>query len=442
MKAAFYRSRAGLAALGCSALFVLAGCTERELILPGVREDIRANQVDPREVENQSQAIRLSGQTNNASWPQSPGMPAFRTDNAALSAAPRLIWSAGIGEGDGRRQRITAAPVVGGGLIYTLDASSTVSAVSSSGQVVWQATVLPTQDDDGEATGGGLAFHKGTLYVSSGFGVLTAFDATSGAQRWRQELEATGSGTPTVIDNFVYLIAGDDTGWAINADNGRILWQVAATPSAANVLGAPAPVVASELAVFSFGSGDIVATFKRGGLRRWDASVSGRRVGNASARILDVTGSPLVVGNKIVTGNHSGRTVAMDSVTGERIWTQHEGALGQLWPAGNSLFSVTDTNHLARLSQTDGEVIWKVELPGFVKTKPKKRSEIFAHYGPIVAGGQVVVASNDGLLRFFKPEDGTLARTVEVPDGATTAPVVAGGTLYVVSTKGELHAFR
>ncbi|UWQ92883.1 PQQ-binding-like beta-propeller repeat protein [Aliisedimentitalea scapharcae] len=442
MKAAFYRSRAGLVALGCSALVGLAGCSEREVILPGVREDIRPNQADALEVENRSQAIRLSSQSRNASWPQSPGMPVYRTDNAALSAAPRLLWSTSIGEGDGRRQRITASPVVGGGLIYTLDASSTISAVSPSGQRVWQATILPPQDGDGEATGGGIAFHKGTLYVSSGFGVLTAFDAKSGAQRWRQELEATGSGTPTVVDNFVYLIAGDDTGWAINADNGRILWQVTATPSAANVLGAPAPVVASELAVFSFGSGDVVATFKRGGLRRWDASVSGRRIGSASARILDVTGSPMIVGNKIVTGNHSGRTVAMDSVTGQRIWTQHEGALGPLWPAGDSLFSVTDTNYLARLAQSDGEVIWKVELPGFVKNKPRKRSEIVAHYGPIVAGGQVVLASNDGLLRFFKPEDGSLVRSIEVPDGATTAPVVAGGTLYVVSTKGELHAFR
>ena len=36
-----------------------------------------------------------------------------------------------------------------------------------------------------------------------------------------------------------------------------------------------------------------------------------------------------------------------------------------------------------------GEVIWQIELPYFVKDKPNKRKAIFAHYGPILAGGRV-----------------------------------------------------
>ncbi|MBE1282485.1 MAG: PQQ-binding-like beta-propeller repeat protein [Rhodobacteraceae bacterium] len=441
MKAAITSSRAGMALLG-SALLALTACAEKEVILQGVREDIRSGQLETAEAGNQTRAIRLAGQTANAEWAQSPGTTAFRTTHPALSAAPSRIWTVSIGEGDGRRQRITAAPVVGGGLVYTLDASSQVSAVSSGGQIIWQSSILPPADSDGEATGGGIAYNNGTLYVSSGFGVLTAFDAKTGGVRWRQELGATGSGTPTVSDGIVYLVAGDDTGWAISADNGRILWQIEANPSASNVLGAPAPVVTSDLAVFAFGSGDVVATFRRGGLRRWEASVAGQRVGRAVSRISDVTGSPMVIGNAIVVGNHSGRTVSLDAGTGERNWTLQEGALGPVWPGGDSLFQVTDTGYLARSLASTGEVIWKVELPGFLKDKPRRRAEIVAHYGPIVAGGQVVLASNDGFLRFFNPETGALQRTVEVPNGATTAPAIAGRTLYVVSSKGELHAFR
>ena len=200
--------------------------------------------------------------------------------------------------------------------------------------------------------------------------------------------------------------------------------------------------MAGDLAVFAFGSGDIVATFRRGGLRRWDASSSGQRLGRAVSRISDVTGGPVVVGKTVYVGNHAGRTVSLDLETGTRNWTLREGALGPVWPAGDSIFSLTDTNTLIRATQADGEIIWKVELPGFVKDRPRKRSEVVAHYGPVLAGGNVVVASNDGLLRFFDPENGVLSGTAQVPDGATTAPVVAGRTLYVVSAKGELHAFR
>lgn len=437
-------SRTGLALIGGTVLF-LAGCAEPEIILPGEREDIRAVSAE-RPVSdlsgNTARAIRLPKQTANATWAQAQGTPAYRVAHPALGTAPHLAWSTQIGEGDSRRQRITAAPVVANGLIYTLDSAARVTAVSRDGAVAWSTDLLPPADDGGQATGGGLAYHDGTLYVSSGYGLLTALDAASGAQRWQQKLEATGSGQPTVYRGLVYLVAGDDTGWAVNAKDGTIAWQVSATPSITNVLGAPAPALTPDLAIFAFGSGDLMATFRRGGLRRWYASVAGRRKGRAQSLIMDVTGSPVVVGNRIYAGNHAGRTVAYELDTGERIWTAHEGALGPVQPAGDSVFAVTDRNQLVRLDNRDGSTVWAVNLSDYVQDSSRTRGAVFANYGPILAGGRIVVATNDGYLRFFDPKDGSLAGSVEVPDGATTAPVVAGQTLYVVSTTGELHAFR
>lgn len=429
-------------ALVCSTAVItlLSACSEPEVVLQGKRENIRADA--PTKVVNQSRPISLPKQTVNAAWAQTHGLQAHRVAHPALGAAPQLAWSVSIGEGDGRRQRITARPVVADGRIYTLDSAAQVSAVSPGGQLLWQTDLIPSREGGGQATGGGLAYDKGVLYISSGYGVLTALEASSGKQIWRQELEATGSGEPIIQDGLVYLVAGDDTGWAVNASDGRIAWQVEGVASPSNVLGAPAPVVAGAYAIFAFGSGDLVASFKRGGVRRWNASVAGQRVGSTLARISDVTGAPVVVGKRAFVGNHSGRTVAIDTDTGERIWTTQEGAIGPVWPVGGSLFQLSDRNQLLRLDAASGEVIWAVDLPGFLKDKPGKRGAVVAHYGPVVAGGQVVVASNDGVIRLFDPRDGSLARSVVAPGGATTAPVVAGSTLYVVSTKGDLLAFR
>ena len=444
MNAAFSLSRTALALLG-GAVLALAGCSEPEVILPGEREDIRpvegARLADDLS-GNTSRAIRLPRQTANADWTQGQGTPAYRVDHPALAEAPALAWSTPIGSGDSRRQRITAAPVVADGLIYTLDSAARVAAVRGDGSVAWSTELTPPEDDEGEATGGGLAYHDGTLYVSSGYGLLTALDAATGEQRWQQQLDATGSGQPTVYGGLVYLVAGDDTGWAVKTENGRIAWRVSGTPSITNVLGAPAPALTSDLAIFAFGSGDLMATFRRGGLRRWYASVAGQRPGRARSFIMDVTGAPVVRGGRVYAGNHAGRTVAYELDTGERLWTAREGALGPVQPAGDSLFLISDRNQLVRLDAGDGSTVWVADLPGFLRDRSKKRGAVHAHYGPVLAGGRIVVASNDGVLRFFDPEDGSLARTVEVPDGATTAPVVAGRTLYVVSTKGELHAFR
>jgi outer membrane protein assembly factor BamB len=60
----------------------------------------------------------------------------------------------------------------------------------------------------------------------------------------------------------------------------------------------------------------------------------------------------------------------------------------------------------------------------------------------VVAGGRVIVASSDGVIRLFDPVSGALARQVALPGGAASNPVVAGGVLHVVAADGTLRAFR
>jgi outer membrane protein assembly factor BamB len=434
-------------ALVCAML--LGACSDPEVILPGKREALRSvlqgaeEQVNLDAVaENQNRAISLGKTTNNSSWSQGTGTQTYRTAHPALGGSLQLAWSANIGAGDSRKHRITADPVVAKGLIYTLDATSVVTATNTSGATSWTQDIRPARDSDGDATGGGLAVHEGTLYVSLGFGELVAMDAASGAVKWRQQLDATGSGQPTVSGNLVYLLAGDDTGWAIDTKTGKVQWQLSGAASVSNVLGAPAPVIADDLTIFAFGSGELQAVFRRGGLRRWDASILGERPGRALSKIDDVTGAPVVSGSVVYAGNQAGRIAAINVRNGERIWTAREGAVGPVWPAGDSVFAVTDKNELVRLDAGDGSRVWGVQLPNFIKNKPRKTAEIFAHHGPIVAGGRVIIASNDGVLRSYDPRDGSLIASTEIPGGATTAPVVVGSTLYVVGRKGQLHAFR
>lgn len=437
-------------ALALGGSLILSACTEPEVILAGKREPVRSvlQNPDPEDLvvavapANTTRAVSFPAARNNASWTHAIGTPAYRTVNPALSPAPQRIWSANIGQGDSRRQRITADPVVDAGRIFTLDSGSTVTATSTSGATLWQADVRPARDDAGNATGGGLAVKDGTLYVSSGYGVLTALDVTNGGVRWTQQLDATGSGAPTVYGDLAYLMAGDDTGWAVETATGRIRWQVSGPASVSNILGAPAPAVTDELAIFAFGSGEMQAVFRQGGLSRWDASVLGERQGRALSKVDDITGAPVVVGNTVYAGNQSGRMVAVNATSGLREWTANDGAIDTMYPIGNSVFALTDRNELVRLDASDGSRIWGVPLPNYVKDRPKKIAEVYAHNGPVVAGGLVRVASSDGLLRSFNPTNGALVGTAEIPGGGITAPVVAGGTLYVVSRNGQLHAFR
>ena len=438
--------------IGLVAVFLLASCAEKDLILPGEREDIRAVLTDDEgsaggivtnsTTQNTTAPAKLPAETVNAEWLQRIGSPTTRTPHPALSAAPQRVWSVSIGAGDGKRNRITADPVVADGRIYTLDAQATVTAVSTAGQVVWSRDLTPPNDSPSDASGGGLSFGNGKVFVSSGFGILVALNAATGEVIWEQALRGTGSGSPTVFGDIIYIVSGDDDAWALDADTGRIKWRLAAAPDINNVIGGPAPAVSDKYVVFAFGAGELQGAFRKGGLRLWDAQVAGRRAGLSQSLVADVTGDPVISGDKVYVGTHSGRLVALRLANGERLWTAGEGPLSPAWPAGDSLYMVSDKNELLRLRAEDGTRVWGQKLPFFTSNRPKRQAEVFAHYGPVVAGGQVIVASNDGQIRFFDPVSGALNRSVEIPGGATSNPVVAGRTLYVVSTKGELYAFR
>lgn len=434
--------------IGLVGAALLAACGERDVILPGERESLRAVLSDAEEAaidtipENRTVALKAGRVTTNANWTQRHGTPSTRTDHPAFGGAMQMLWAADIGAGNSRRNRITADPVVAGGRIFTLDAEARVSATGTDGNPVWSTNLLPPNDKAHDATGGGLAYADGKLFVSSGFGLMTALDAASGAQLWQQKLDATGSGAPTVAGNTVYLVAGDNTAWALNAENGRIRWQLDATPSKNNILGAPAPALNGQVAIFGFGSGELQAAFRGGGLRLWDSLISGQRAGFARASVTDITGDPVISGNTVYAGSQSGRMVALNAGTGERIWTAKEGPMSPVWVAGDSVFLVSDRNELVRLAAADGTRIWGTKLSHFAKDRPRRQKTLFAHYGPVLAGGRLIVASGDGYVRAFDPTSGNEVGRAEIPGGASANPVFAGGIMYVVGAKGQLFAFR
>ena len=429
-------------AIGLAAALGLAACQQEEPILPGAREAIWPSAAAPEAAENAARAFSAGAPQVNASWTHAGGSPTHFLPHPALGRQLTLAWSADIGVGNGRRHRLTADPVVAGGRVFTLDSRARVTALSTAGGVAWARDLTPGADDPDDASGGGLAFGAGRLFVTSGFGTLTALNAATGATVWTQDLNAAATGAPTVADGVVYVATRNAIGWAIDADDGRILWQVLGAPSPSGLVGGPSPTVAGRLVVFPFASGQLLTAERGTGRQGWVGSVAGERPERVFSRISDISGGPIYDGARVYAGNHSGRSAAFDAATGERLWLAEDGALTSMWRAGDSVFFVSDENRLTRLDAATGARIWSVPLPFFENQRQSRRKATFVHYGPVLAGGRLMVASDDGMLRSFDPVNGAVLSEVTLPGGAARNPVVAGGTLYIVTERGQLLAFR
>lgn len=443
-----------LGAIAC--VGVMAACAPKPLILKGPRFDLRTplDQVmsaadkpgatsPDTTPQNRTVPIRLPAPVANADWTERMGGPQHLMTQAALGSTLTAVWEAPIGKGDDKRHAITADPVVAGGRIFTLDSRATVTATSTGGATMWSVDLTPASDHTDDSSGGGLAYGDGKLFVASGFGELVAMDPATGAVIWRQHFHAPVTGTPTVEGGVVYVVARDSSAWAIDTKTGKVRWQLDGSGSIAGVTGGAGPALSARFALLPFPSGQLVGALKPGGSQVWSTTVAGERLGQGYASMNDITGDPVVVGDKVFVGNASGKVMALDLNTGDKVWTSDRGVVSPVWPVGGSIFLVSDQAHLVRLDATTGDLIWEVPLPYYVPVKKaKNRRDIFAHYGPVLAGNHLIVTSSDGQARFFDPASGAQTGALQLGDGAASDPVVAGRTLYVVTRDGKLRAFR
>ncbi len=104
------------------------------------------------------------------------------------------------------------------------------------------------------------------------------------------------------------------------------------------------------------------------------------------------------------------------------------------------LFVVTDDARLACLSRASGKARWISQLPRYRNVK--KRKGPITWFGPVLAGGRLVLTNSDGQIVSAGIGDGKIVSTIETKTAFSLPPVVALSTLYTIDERGRLTAFR
>jgi len=132
--------------------------------------------------------------------------------------------------------------------------------------------------------------------------------------------------------------------------------------------------------------------------------------------------------------------VAMDLITGQRVWELNAAGSATPWVAGDWVFVVTDQAQLLCIARASGKIRWMTQLKHYRDAKHKKDPVFWK--GPVLAGGRLILANSLGELVNVAPETGAIQTTARTGDPILLPPAVAGHTLYVVSESGRLSAWR
>ncbi len=372
-------------------------------------------------------------------WTEAGGVPSKVAGH--LEAAPRLrvAWSRSAGRGSSNRGALTSPPVTSETAIFTLDAAQTVRAFRlDTGAPLWSTRLSGLSRRDRAAIGGGLAVSGDTLVVASGFGFVAAMDAASGAERWRRDLGAPMTGSPTIDDNRIYVASNNNEVFALELATGRTVWSDQAIAESARVLGSSSVAAVEDFIIAPFSSGEVIAYLAANGRRLWTEALSQAGRFTPISEINDIGARPVLGLGLVFASSQSGITIAIDGRTGSRVWAQPVGSARAPALVGRYLFVTGNGGELACLDALSGEVFWVTQLPEFRRERQKR--DRITYSSPLIVSDRVIVVSSRGELLAFSSQTGEQQSSLRLGSTVFLEPIVAGGRIYVLADNARLIA--
>jgi outer membrane protein assembly factor BamB len=431
----------GVAALALSGCAALKGHHRKTPVL-GERIPILGSESDV--ISDRTIAdvqVLLPPAEANDSWAQPGGSASKATGHLALGATVSRAWTAQI-NGGSNRQRLAAAPVVADGKVFAMDVDGVVHAFQADGGgKLWTAEVAKADKRSRPARfGGGVSYDAGAVYATDGLGDVVSLNATTGAEQWRTKPGAPLRGSPTIANGNLYVLSQDNQLYALNQADGKQSWAQQGSIESQGVFGVAAPASSQGTVVAGFSSGELNAYRYENGTTLWQDALSRSSVTTSVSSLADIDADPVIDRGVVFALGQGGRMVALEITSGQRLWEQNFAGLSTPWVAGEWVFIVTDDARLVCLARSTGKVRWISQLRHY--RSEKKHKDPITWYGPVLAGGRLVLTNSLGEIAFASPDAGTVGQVIETKAPFSLGPVVANSTLYTLDQKGRITAYR
>lgn len=377
----------------------------------------------------------------NTDWTQSGGNASKSMGQLTLGTNLARAFTVNAGRGSSLTARLASAPIVANGHVFTIDTVGTVRAFDAqTGAPAW-ATQTPTErGSEASLYGGGIVYDNGRVYATNGIGFVVALDERNGGKVWQVRPGGPLRGAPSIANGAIYVISQDNQIYSLNETNGATNWSQAASLEIAGVFGSASPAVGQGTVVAGFSSGELNAYRYENGRQVWSDTLQRTSIRTSVSSLSDVDADPVIDSGQVFAVGQGGRMVALDILTGQRLWELNIAGIDTPWVAGDWIFVITDDAKVLCLSRSNGHVRWINQLPEFVKAKSKKGQ--IEYSGPVLAGGRLLVTGSNGALISIDPATGTFQGQTTVGASVSLSPVVANSTLYILDDRGQLHAYR
>ena len=310
--------------------------------------------------------------------------------------------------------------------IVTASRGGELIGFDNAGQRLWSINV-------GEQITGGVTLDalSQTAVISTRSGLVMAFDSTTGAKRWENQLSGTVLTPALVSNNRVVLSANDGFLHGLSLQTGQSIWQFATQVPAISVRGSAAPALLDEkTALLATAEGRLHAITVDSGLPQWSRRVG---VGTGSSeveRMSDVDGMPIVDNNQLYAISYSGQLLGSDLASRQVMFVNELASLKSLAVNNRQVIATSLEGKVVAYDRTNGNMLWESEELAYRNLT-----------NPVMIGNHIAVGDLDGVVHLFDPATGNIVSRVQTK-GALTNLQVQGSRLMTQSTSGQVAIWQ
>ena len=370
-----------------------------------IREAEKAPSVDETASPPQEHAEGPAALRDRAEWSTYHGDNALRgVADSVLPDKLSILWRFKAGT------PVRETPVSHGQRIFFATARGEVVAIDPNAQRLWSQELFTGEEQKGvpvrERIEAPLACLDDLVLVGTSRGMLYAFDAASGKEKWRTQLDGPILGTPNYLrgasegqSSRIYVIdRAKGVLQCIEANSGSIMWR---SEEIERCDGSPA--VSAEAVVFGSCAAALHVLSPDTGKLLWNIKID---------EDSQVAGGVALDGGLVVSGSRSGKVLQADVKTGKILWvsTASEAEVFST-PAVSREWVVAASNdgNVFALERGTGTLRWRFDTKGMPSS-------------PVIAGDKVLVAAN-GELYLLRLADGAKLWSFKVSDEITSPAI-------------------
>jgi len=333
------------------------------------------------------------------------------------------LWSRDIGSGqDQSYSRLS--PAIDGDTIYAAGAEGEVVALDrNTGKLLWEV-------DLEQPLSGGVGAYEDLVLVGTYKGQVMALDSSNGSVKWTAQASSEILSAPQSNGSIVVAQSLDGRLFGYDADTGEQKWRFDNKLPVLTLRGTATPVLWGSTIYAGFASGKVVAINAEDGVLRWEQRVAQAQGKTELERVIDIDGSPLLVGDILYVSSYQGRVIAINRSSGRILWAEDSSSHQNISASGDYIFVAGDDDHVRALRAGNGQKVWENEQ---MFRRDLAATQTFGSY--------VAVTDLEGYLHVLSIDDGNFVAREKIDgDGVRAAMVSAGDILYVYGNSGELVA--